>query len=346
MSGELREGDSIGTHNELSERYNTSLITIRRALEGLKYEKILISRMGKGTFVAPRGAGKVRPTTDHKTIGFVLQKLDVHFFSNILRGAESRINKTEYRLIVSSSMGSIGGEEAAIRHMMDLGVCGLIIASLSREYDANHFMTLLGHNNFPYVFVSYVKDPNINYIGSDHQLIAFMGTMHLINLGNASIGYICSEKGNVIGNLRYKGYRDALAAHGLNSTNNMHVFYPSKGGDEYYFASGYELGKNIAQMSKRPRAFFIYNDLIAVGFMSALLDSGINIPADIAIVGVDNIKEGETAAVALTTVHQPKEKIGAAAVDTIIRMNENQVVPTRQLFKPELIIRDSCGSTV
>ena len=342
-SGKLKEGDSIGTLNELGQKYNTSLITIRKAISELKFEKVLIGRMGKGTYVAPvlKSNGTPR-VVNHKTIGFILKNLTTHFFPDILAGAESRIHETDYRLIVSGSAGKIEGEEDAIRHMLDLGVSGIIIASLTRDYDASRLISLLGQNDFPYVFVSYVKDMNVNYIGTDHKYIGYMATKHLLDIGYEKIGYINSEKGNVIGELRYKGYLNALKTIGMEPETD-HLYFTPMGGDTYYRNSGYELGKKIASQKNRPRAYFIYNDLIALGFMDALLEKGLRIPEDVALIGVDDIAESETAKVPLTTIHQPRVEIGATAIETVIKLAEKKAVPARQLFKPSIVIRQSCG---
>jgi len=168
-----------------------------------------------------------------------------------------------------------------------------------------------------------------------------MATKYLIDIGYSSIGYISSEKGNVIGALRYKGYLNALKSADLEPSSRQ-LYYTSKGGDKYYRMSGYELGQTIVSQSNRPQAFFIYNDVIALGFMDAVIENGLKIPEDIAIIGVDDIAESATAKVPLTTIHQPRFEIGSTAIDTVIHLAEKKIVPTRQLFKPSLVVRQSC----
>jgi LacI family transcriptional regulator len=74
-----------------------------------------------------------------------------------------------------------------------------------------------------------------------------------------------------------------------------------------------------------------------------MLESGMRIPRDIALVGFDNIEQGEYAAVPLTTIQQPTDRIGSEAVDVLIRKIEHREAQTRTVFLPSLVIRESCG---
>ena len=67
-------------------------------------------------------------------------------------------------------------------------------------------------------------------------------------------------------------------------------------------------------------------------------------PEDIAIVGLDDIELAGRARVPLTTVRQPKDEIGARALDTVLAKLRGETLPTRQLLSPELVVRASCGA--
>ena len=90
---------------------------------------------------------------------------------------------------------------------------------------------------------------------------------------------------------------------------------------------------------------FVYNDLSALGFERAVLDKGLRVPEDVAIVGFDDIKRGVVAPVPLTTIHQPTDEIGALAFEYLVRRIEGEEVPVRTILKPSLVVRDSCGAS-
>jgi LacI family transcriptional regulator len=89
---------------------------------------------------------------------------------------------------------------------------------------------------------------------------------------------------------------------------------------------------------------FTYNDLSALGFEQAVLDGGLIIPDDVALVGFDGIERGQFAPVPLTTIQQPFDQIGAMAVENLIKRIEGQPVNTKTVLLPTLIVRKSCGT--
>ncbi len=339
-AGSYKENDCIGSHQELAKRYDVSLITVKRALNELINEGLLYSRVGKGTFVAGRSPFVIH--SKHKTIGIVLNDLKSPFFSLIVHSFEERAYQLGYNILLSTSSDRLEKEEIQIRRFRDLGVDGLLIASLARRYRATPSIRKLQQENFPYVMVSYVEDEDVNYVGADHERGAFMATEHLIKLGYDTIGYINGEAGNLLGDLRKRGYLRALQHYNLEANDDF-VFLLRAGGGEEDFRSGYEIGKSVIERNKRPRAMFVYNDLAALGFQQALLENGLRVPEDIAIVGFDNIKRGPIAVVPLTTIAQPTDQIGALAFDKLSMMIQGQSVASRSILAPKLIVRRSCG---
>ena len=111
------------------------------------------------------------------------------------------------------------------------------------------------------------------------------------------------------------------------------------------FDTGYKLGDDFDKMDNKPEAYFSYNDLTALGFIKRIQELGYNVPADVAVVGFDDIDQADYANVPLTTIHQPVEKIGAAAIDTLIsRIEGKDADAHRIIFPPTLVVRNSCGA--
>lgn len=343
--GELKPGDPIGSHKDLSIEYNVSIITIKKALSNLVNEGILYTRVGKGTYVSEQPQKKL-DISQYKTIGLVLRDIKHPFFSMIVHGVEERAYELGYNILLSSSSNKIEKEESQINHFRKIGVDGLIIASLSLEYRATDYIQKIHRENFPYIMVSYMHDPDYWYVGSDQELGGFMATEHLIKLGYKSVGYLHIGKGNLLSEVRKNGYNRALNEYNIPFDPDLVYFLGKENFDSGTdrFQLGYEFGKSFKSLQKKPDALLIYSDLTALGFEQAAMEEGIVIPDDIAIVGFDDITLSQYSSVPLTTIHQPSDKIGRMAVDIIQKRIDGSGVGNRTILKPTLIVRDSCGA--
>jgi len=339
--GYLKPGDRIGSHHDLARDYNVSLITVRKALSELINEKIVYSRMGKGTYVAERRI--CADFAEHINLGLVLRDLNSPFFSRIVEEIERHASRLGANLLVSTSSNSIEMENRQIKRYMDIGISGLILTSITSRSHVSPLVRKLHTDNFPYVIVAFTEDEDINYVGVDHEYGAYLATEHLIKTGHERIGYINSENGYHLGEVRKAGYIRALNTHGILHDEEYHFRLRGRG-NWLDYESGYEIGIQVSGMSARPDAIFAYNDLAALGFQRAVLDRGIKVPDEIAIIGFDNIKRGVVCPVPLTTIDQCPEEIAAKAINIVMNKINRIDTSNRIILKPKLIVRDSCGS--
>jgi len=346
-AGELNVGDKLASHKKLAEQYEVSIITIKGALSSLIDEGFLYSRVGKGTFVKKEtGHDEDRNTIGSvKSIGLVLGDLKDPFFTLIAHHVEETCYKKKYNLLLSNTSNKAEKEEQQIQHLKELGVDGLIIATSSKKPFAPEIISKLHHQDFPYVVISYVSDKKIWHVGTNHELGAYMATEHLIKLGHKKIGYINTQKQNALGDLRLEGFKRALREHGLSYSDSfmMRLTQPvnTKG-----YKPGYELGDLFYQMKDKPTAFFCYDDASAIGLISRLNELGFAVPDDVAVVGFDDIEQASYFKTPLTTIHQPLEKIGKVATERLVERIEGKKPPKRTIFKPTLVIRESCGAVL
>jgi DNA-binding LacI/PurR family transcriptional regulator len=346
-SGELAVGARLEPNRDLVNRYDVSVVTVNKALTLLVSEGLIYTRVGRGTFVAqmPQTAHAAFSGggTDAGLLGFVLRDLSSPYFSLIAYAAQERADAAGYGLVFASSSRGLDNEEQQIRRLRRLGVDGLIIASMRRLYRTNEPIQELQREGVPFVMVSFTEGDDVPFIGTDLERTGYLAARHLLSTGRKRIGYVSDQRGSSPGELRKRGYRQALAKHGQRVRPEFEFEYPLVGESQDYW-SGYAIGERVAALPQRPDAMFVFNDLGAIGFEDALLDRGIRVPEEIAVVGVDDIEESARARVPLTTVRQPTAKIGALAVDSLIARLRGEAVPVRQLFDPELVIRESCGT--
>ena len=340
MAGEMAVGSQLPPHRELAVQYDVSMITINKALSGLVSEGILHSRVGRGTFVALRPADSESAKT---TLGFVLRDLSSPFFSLVAHAAQQRADELGYGLLFSSSSNRLDREDEQIRRFRDLGVSGLIIASMSRTYRISESIQALHETSFPYVMVSYTDGADVPFVGMDLDSAGYLATQHLLAMGRQRIGYVGDKFGSIMCELRGRGYRRALEQSGIAVDPELQFEYPFEGEWNDY-RSGYAIAERVASLTDKPDAMFVFNDLGALGFLDGLLDRGIQVPEEIAVVGLDDIELAGRARMPLTTVRQPVERIGAMAVDTILARLRGESPATRQILSPELIVRRSSGA--
>jgi GntR family transcriptional regulator of arabinose operon len=345
VAGELKPGDRLETQAELATKYNVSLITVKNALALLVNEGLLFSRAGKGTFVL-ESQSKGLNLSEHKTIGLVLRDLKHPYFSMIVHSVEERAYEMGFNVLLSGSSGNIEKEESQIDKFRTMGVDGLVIASLSLEYRATDYIQRLHGENFPYVMVSYIHDPDFWYVGSDQELGGYMATEHLIRTGYRSVGYVHMGGKNLLSEVRKNGYARALMEFDRPyDADAVFTLDPARydfGTDRFQLGSRF--ARDFASSTRKPEALFFYNDMCALGFIQGATDAGMRVPEDIAVVGFDDATVAQYASVPLTTIHQPVDKIGRMAVEIIQKRIQNIATGNRTILKPTLIIRDSCGA--
>lgn len=344
---QLRPGESVGSHNDLSSRYGVSLITVKKALSKLISDGVLYSRVGSGTYVADQSMNtshtRGKNEKAQKTIGLILSDIANPFFSLVMKGAEKVISQHKYSLLISSGLPNTSSE-SKLDYYRDMGIDGLIIASLDHTYKPGELVQECEDEAFPYIMVSYVSDDEINFVGSDHLKGAYIATEHLLKMGYASVGYVNARPSNAVGALRLQGYQQALLDYDLSFKDQMIVNLTEDQADKY-FAEGRRVGLDLLKTGELPEALFVYNDLSALGLIEALLSKGVRVPDDVAIVGFDDIERAAYAPVPLTTVKQRKDEIGAKAARIIVNnLDSGAPIPVKTILEPELIVRSSCGS--
>jgi len=339
LTNQLKPGDRVGSHSTLTHEYGVSLITVKRALNELLKDGFLYSRVGKGTYVSQNVYAGSYPGAG--TLGFVLTDFKNPFFTMILHVIEKYASQNGYNLLFTYSSDCTVKEENQIQQFRNMGVKGLIIASTEHINEATPAVRQLHREAFPYIMISYIDDPDIYYVGTDHEKGAYMAACHFIDLGYRRLGYVNAEKGNHLGMLRQSGFRRALEEKGLPWIEKYNFSFPYKRKD---YESGYAVGKSFSEMSDRPEALFFFNDFSALGFQHAVLERNLAIPEDIAIIGFDDIRKDMRAQVPLTTVHQPIEEIGRLTIETLMKCIEGKPVDVRTILEPNLVVRVSSGA--
>ena len=135
---------------------------------------------------------------------------------------------------------------------------------------------------------------------------------------------------------------EALAAHQLTPITG-HVVSIGTSGDHRGEEGGYEAARHLLSHKKRPDGIFCFNDPVALGAMRAILDAGLRIPDDVAVIGCGNLSYSDFLRVPLSSVDQGSSRIGKIAAEMALKLAQNGVQPSlrTEFIQPHLVVRAS-----
>jgi DNA-binding LacI/PurR family transcriptional regulator len=252
------------------------------------------------------------------------------FFASIVQGIALHLADTEYTLnmVISSELNP----DKTRRYLMGGNVDGALVVS---HHSGDHSYAQLG-SSLPIVFGGRpVSDAEHNsfFVDVDNVAGARGATEHLIERGHRNIALITGPQDMPAGVDRLTGWRQAMDAHGLDTSL---VEY-----GDFSPVSGMEAMRRLLNRGQPIDALFATNDQMAAGAYSTILESGRSIPGDIAVVGYDDDYFGLTATPALTTVHQPSVGLGETMAQVLVKRIEGTPVDRVTLLPTELVVRQS-----
>jgi LacI family transcriptional regulator len=139
---------------------------------------------------------------------------------------------------------------------------------------------------------------------------------------------------------RALGYREVLARRDIKERPDTVIM--REHGDDAGDHAGYLAMKRLLEMKPRPDGVFCYNDPTAMGAMKAVLEAGLNVPHDVAIVGCGNVTYADFMRVPLTSIDQQTDQIGERAAKLALRVLEHAPSQPKQVvLQPQLVARAS-----
>jgi LacI family transcriptional regulator len=269
-------------------------------------------------------------------VGLIIPDLMHSFFAEVARGVARWVEPLGYQLVISDSGENPEAEERQIERLMGRSVEGLIIASAQPNSRAAVF-SRLRDGRLPFVLIDRIPASiKANYVGANDDDIGAMATEHLIGQGCRRIAHL---RGPAIstGTGRLRGYRRTLARHGLHAPRE----YVAQG--HHDDSAGYHAMRELLRLTPTPDGVFCYNDSVAAGAIKAVLEAGLNVPNDVAIIGAGNVHYSDLLRIPLSTVDQSSLAIGERAAELMTRCIEAETppLPRRILIPPRLIVRES-----
>ncbi len=293
----------------------------------------------------PSNSARSLVTKKTRNIGLILPDLGDCFFAKFTKGAEEICRSNNYNLLMISSYWDVKAEQDRIDILHNNRMDGLLLvsgSSISRSY-----INQLENKNLPIVVIDrLLPNTKIPTVNPDNFHGAYTGLKHLIKLGHEKISCVQGPGDLYSVQERIRGYRTAVTEKNPHFNPQKYIFQ-----GQFDRESGYKAARKIIKTRPRSTAVFFTNDRMAVGGMEAFKEANIKIPEDISILGCDDLDYVSLLSPPLTTLEQPREKMGQKGISILMDIIENSRENKKQKkekdwsfkFEMKLKIRGSTG---
>lgn len=325
---------------DIAQDLGVSLVTVSKVLRNHpdiseETRQRVLRRMSERNY-RPNLAARALVTGKTHLMGLVVPTLLHSFFAEVAHAISNVARKKGYGLVISSSEEDPELEIQEIDQLLARNVDCLFIAS--SQWTVESFRRI-EERKTPYVLVDRkFVGLAANFVGVDDEQAGDMATEHLVETGCGRIAHIGAPYVSpALG--RFEGFRRALTRHGIQIPAEYVVIRPH-GDDD---ATGYAAMKELLGLRPIPDAVFCHNDPTAIGAIKAILDAGMRIPEDIAIIGCGNLRYSDNLRVPLSTIDQDSAAIGDRAGKLALTLLESKTPlrPETILLEPKLVVRHS-----
>lgn len=282
----------------------------------------------------PNSLGRSLRTQRSGVVILVVRDIGNPFYLEIFQGVEAAAH--EHGLAVL--MGNVQNDAARERRYFDMvrerAADGMILMTgqLPADYAATAQLPIV-------VALEHVSNQNLPTVMVDNVTAAREAILYLIELGHRRIAHVAGPTPEVLSVARMQGYREALRAANIAPETAFEI----RG--DYSMAGGKRAATALLSLPDRPTAIFCSNDEMAMGVIAGARELGLTIPADLSVVGFDDIVFARSFAPALTTVHQPRHDIGVRALQLLVRRLHGQPMPEQPIVLPtRLAVRASTAA--
>jgi LacI family transcriptional regulator len=275
------------------------------------------------------------------TIGFVLCQSPDRIFADaflpeVLHGVGDGVQENGFHVLIHS-VENVTAPQAYIGLVREKQTDGII---LSGPRSDDQQLPGLKAEGFPLVLLGQLPGSDIPFVDVDNVGAAKQALAHLIGLGHRRIGIITNAPlAYTAARDRLAGCRQALQEAGIPLDEELRCC------GDFTEESGRVAMKRLLDLPEPPTAVFVASDLVAFGALIAIKEQGLRIPADIALVGFDDVRLAPYVDPPLTTVRLPAYELGYRAATLLTRLIGGELVEGQEIFlHTELVVRRSCGA--
>lgn len=325
---------------DIAQLVGVSVMTVSKALRDEPdvslATKAKIKKLAQDMGYVPDSSAQGLRTKTTKLFGLVIPSTTNPVYARIVFAIEERAHELGYDLILAHTLNKPEREDACLRRLLSRRVDGLFITPVYRfEAEARIYQEIAARK-IPTILLGppapFCK--NFPAIEIEELVASYNAAKHLLGLGHKKIAYLTGPSAAPWAHERFEGYRRALREAGIEVDDKL-VFQSGS-----TIEDGAKAALQMLNEGAHPTAIMAVSDLVAIGCAETLLQQGVRIPEDISIVGFGNTLAAEFYRVPMTTVRQPKFRLGVAAVEKMMKLIRHEPIEAKRL-PAELEIRKS-----
>jgi DNA-binding LacI/PurR family transcriptional regulator len=340
----------VSTIQDVARRAGVSASTVSNVLNGRA------DRMGKETLARvqaaiealafrPSRAARQLKTGHTPMIGLLVPSIANPMYGYMAREVETAAFELHgLRVVLGNTYRNARKETDFFDDLLDHGVRGVVI--VSSLADEAHFEAAVDRG---LAVVSYDRramahiESRIDHISMDNVEAGRLATAHLIEHGHTRLALATASGETMSRRDKITGFLAAAEGAGLrDSAQVIHTKTLTEYGDSEMADVGRELAARLAADRHRPTGVVAVNDMLAIGLIAGLHDAGLSVPADVSVIGMDDLILSTLVTPRLTSVHTPVPTMARTIVQRLVaRMAQPQMASAEFLFAPTLTVRQS-----
>ncbi|NDL64869.1 DNA-binding transcriptional regulator CytR [Acerihabitans arboris] len=335
---EQKKAAGMATMKDVAEKAGVSTATVSRAL--MNPEKVSVTTRRKVQLAvsdvgySPQPLGRQVKRNETRNLLAVVPDICDPFFSEILRGIEETADENGYLVLIADCAHQRPHKKSFSDLIIARQIDGMLLLGSEPPFAIDIAEQL---NLPPMVMVNeFVPELALPTVHIDNLTAAYEAVDYLFSLGHRRIACISGPKHLTLCQYRVQGYIQALRRHGIPSEEHIVIQ-----GDISYQTGATGLNALISR-TYPPTAIFCHSDIIAFGVLSQAKKVGLDVPADLSLIGFDDITLARFCDPPLTTVAQPGYQLGREALLLLLQQLRQQAVTnTSLLLDSKLIVRGS-----
>ncbi len=339
-SGYFKANQVLPSENELSEKYNVSRYSVRKAYDILEEQGYIYAEHGKGRFLSEQ----MIHLKKSKNIAVITTYIADYIFPHIIEGIDDFFSEKQFHLVLKSTHNIRKKEVACLEEILRNDFEGIIIEPSRSQIYCHHknLYEQFDKYNIPYVFIQgiYKQLPNAPYVVADDLGGSYLLTEYLIKQNHKKIVGIFKSD-DYQGQERHKGYAKALQDYGLLYDPELVVWFST----EDYKIQPYNEIENLLRKYKDIDGVVCYNDQVATEVIETAEKINLSVPDDISVTGFDDAEIDKNYKIRLTTVTHPLNKLGEKAAELLFKLMQGETKLSDEqkhiLIKSELVIGKS-----
>lgn len=324
---------------DLANELGVSIATVSRALRNSpeigKEMQQRVKDLAKKLNYRPNPFAQSLRKEAPKVIGVVVPNLVTHYYAAVLDGIENEARQQGYSVISANSHESCEDEAQALNNFINMHVEGIVACLAQSTTEYSHFEEVASMG-IPLVFFGRTcMSDQFSSVTANGDEAAQQATQHLIDTGSRRIAFLGGPNHLDMVRRRKHGYLEALRESRLPIDRDLVVCDKI----DYYVAL--HQTERLLQSEKRPDAILAFNDIITFAAFTAIKNSGLRIPEDVALIGFTDDVHAAYVTPRMSAIADQSQLMGKTACQLLLKAIKGDTKVYKEIVPQQLIIRDT-----